>query len=57
MLEDLRILKTILDNGFELLREGEAEARTKYKKHSLSRNSPTESLLALMALAWDLVGF
>ena len=57
MLEDLRILITILDNYLELLREGEAETQTKYEKHSLSRNSPTESLLALMALAWDLVGF
>lgn len=54
ILEDLRILITILDNDLELLREGEAEARSKYEKHR-SRSSPTESLL--MALAWDLVGF
>ena len=54
ILEDLRILITILNNDLELLREGEAEARSKYEKHR-SRSSPTESLL--MALAWDLVGF
>ena len=54
LLEDLRILSTILDNDSEFLREGEVDARTKYEKHR-SKNSPSESLL--MGLAWDLVGF
>ena len=54
LLEDLRILATILDNDLEFLREGEAEARTKYEKHR-SKSSPSESLL--IGLAWDLVGF
>lgn len=54
ILEDLRILLTLLDNDLEFLHEGEVEARTKYEKHR-SKRSPTEPLL--MALAWDLVGF
>ena len=54
LLEDLRILYTILNNDLEFLWEGELDARTKYEKHR-SKQSPSESLL--MGLAWDLVGF
>ena len=53
LLEDLRILSTILANDLEFLREGEVDARTKYEKHR-SKKSPSEALL--MGLAWDLVG-
>lgn len=54
LLEDLRILYTILNNDLEFLWEGELDARTKYEKHR-SKQSPSESLL--MGLAWDLVAF
>lgn len=54
LLEDLRILPTILDNDLEVLQEGEVDAHTKYEKHR-SEKSPSEALL--MGLAWDLVGF
>ena len=54
LLEDLRILYTILNNDLEFLWEGELDARTKYEKHR-SKQNPSESLL--MGLAWDLVGF
>lgn len=33
LLEDLRILYTILNNDLEFLWEGELDARTKYEKH------------------------
>ena len=54
LLEDRRILSTILDNDLEFLREGEVDARTKYENHR-SKKSPSEALL--MGLAWYLVGF
>ena len=54
LLEDLRILSTILDNYLEFLREGEVDARSKYEKHR-RKNSPSEALP--MGLAGDLVGF
>lgn len=48
------ILKTVLKNDVEFLKEGEAASRTRYEKHR-TKSNPSESLL--IGLAWDLIGF
>lgn len=54
LFEDLRILTAVLQKDEEFLKEGEAEARSKYEKHR-TKSNPSESLL--IGLAWDLMGF